>query len=319
MLVPREDMALALRLHRESFERHIAAAVRSGHIDRAEIRRVGSAVGRALEEGPLSSTDLRKTIGRSDAGELLRGALIDLALRGIVRRFPAGARIDSPKYMYEWLHPDDRPDLDAEGDMAAVALKVGKRFLQWHGPATLDELAGWAELTRKAARSALDALGADAVAIAGWADEAWLLPGDLRAWQAFDAAGDDGVVLLPYRDPFVSARRGPGVLSERPDAPVLDRGKKLSRLADADSLHHHVIVSGGEVVGVWEYDPGAEAVVTRVWDTDRRLRARLAEAADDTGRFIREQLGDAKLSAVDPPAARARRVAFCRAAGSGRP
>jgi hypothetical protein len=38
----------------------------------------------------------------------------------------------------------------------------------------------------------------------------------------------------------------------------------------------------------------------------------VAAAADHTGRFIREQLGDAKLPAVDPPAARARRLAFCR-------
>ncbi len=49
-------------------------------------------------------------------------------------------------------------------------------------------------------------------------------------------------------------------------------------------------------MGVWEYDPKTEMVVTRVWRTDRRLKERAAEAAVDTGRFIREQLGDAKLS-----------------------
>jgi len=149
--------------------------------------------------------------------------------------------------------------------------------------------------------------------IAGWADEAWLLPDDARGWRAFDGAGDGPVALLPYRDPFVSARRGPRILTERVDAPVLDRGKKPSRLGDVNGLHHHVIVCGGEMVGVWEYDPKARAVVTRAWNTDRKLRPRIAEAADATGRFIRGELGDAKLSAVDPPAARARRLAFCRA------
>jgi hypothetical protein len=34
------------------------------------------------------------------------------------------------------------------------------------------------------------------------------------------------------------------------------------------------------------------------------------DAGDETGRFIREQLGDAKLSAVDPPARRAKRIQF---------
>ncbi len=75
----------------------------------------------------------------------------------------------------------------------------------------------------------------------------------------------------------------------------------------------HAIVSGGEVVGSWEYDPNTETVVTRVWRSRRHLKERVAEAAVDTGRFIRQQLGDAKLSAVDPPRAREKRLAFCRA------
>jgi hypothetical protein len=78
------------------------------------------------------------------------------------------------------------------------------------------------------------------------------------------------------------------------------------------TLHHHTILSGGDLVGVWEYDPEAETVITRLWNADAGLRRRVASAADETSRFIREQLGDAKISAVDPPAKRARRLAFCR-------
>jgi hypothetical protein len=44
---------------------------------------------------------------------------------------------------------------------------------------------------------------------------------------------------------------------------------------------------------------------------DKALRARVDDAAADTARFIRQQLGDAKLSAVDPPVRRAKRIAFC--------
>jgi hypothetical protein len=51
----------------------------------------------------------------------------------------------------------------------------------------------------------------------------------------------------------------------------------------------------------------------RRWDADAGLRRHVADAAAETSRFIREQLGDAKLSAVDPPAERAKRLAFCRA------
>ena len=77
-------------------------------------------------------------------------------------------------------------------------------------------------------------------------------------------------------------------------------------------MNHHAIVAGGELVGVWEYDPDARCVVTRVWSTDKELRTRAADAAAETERFVRQQLGDAKLSAVDPPARRAARIAFCR-------
>jgi hypothetical protein len=312
VLVPHEEMALALRLHRTSFERHIAPYIRSGEIDLSALRRVGSSICRALDEGPLSSADLRKTVNHADAATLMPGALIDLCLRGIVRRFPAGARLDSPRYLYELLHPDDRPDMDAEGDAAAVAQKATERFLRWHGPATVDELCGWSELARKAARAALGEIGAGRVAIPGWSDEAWLLGDDARAWRAFERTAYEEVVLLPYRDPFVAARRGPAVLTEHSDATILHGGKMPVSISDVSVLHHHTVICGGEVVGVWEYDPKARAVITRVWKRDRGLKARVAEAARETGRFIRDELGDAKLSAVDPPASRARRLAFCR-------
>jgi hypothetical protein len=83
-------------------------------------------------------------------------------------------------------------------------------------------------------------------------------------------------------------------------------------IRDVNGLNHHTIVAGGELLGVWEYDPEARSVVTRVWNTDKELRTRVADAATETERFVRQQLGDAKLSAVDPPARRATRLAFCR-------
>ena len=94
--------------------------------------------------------------------------------------------------------------------------------------------------------------------------------------------------------------------------PVLDGALKRARIADVNRLHHHTILSGGHLAGVWEYDPETETVITRVWSADATLRRRVAGAAAGTARFIREQLGDAKISAVDPPAKRAKRLAFCR-------
>jgi hypothetical protein len=58
-------------------------------------------------------------------------------------------------------------------------------------------------------------------------------------------------------------------------------------------------------------DSGIHGRVSFDWGPN--VGARVAVAADETRRFIREHIGDAKISAVDPPARRARRIAFCRA------
>ena len=313
VLVPRDEMALALRLHSATFEKHLAPHFASGRISQAALRVVGAQVCRLLDEGPLTASDIRQFVTHPDAGELLVGALSDLAVRGIVRRFPVDGRLDSSKYLYELRHPEDRPDLDAEGDAAAVVAKAAAFFLRHHGPATLEELTWWGELTKGAARKALGTLGAEPLTVPGWAKEAWLLPDDVLAWRSFKGESGDRVVLLPYRDPFVHMRRGPAVLARRAGAPVLDGTLKRARIADVGCLNHHAILVGGDVVGVWEYDSKVETVLTRLWGADAGLRRRVARAAAEMACFIRQQLGDVKLSAVDPPAKRAKRLAFCRA------
>jgi hypothetical protein len=310
VLVHGKEMALALRLHWMSFSKHAAPQFANGRYSEAALRAIASQVCRALDEGPLSTADIRASVSHPDAGELLTGALIDLAVRGVIRRYPVDGRLDSSKYVYELRHPDDRPDLDAVGDAAAVSLEAARLFLQRYGPATADEIAAWAAITKGAVRKALGALRAEPLSIEGRTETAWLLPQDVRAWHRLPA-GSDRVVLLPYRDPFVSVRRPPAVLARRGTVPVLDAERRTIAIRAANVLHHHAIVAGGELVGVWEYDPESRRVVTRVWSRDRALNRRVADGAAETAGFIREQLGDAKLSAVDPPARRARRLAFC--------
>jgi len=312
VLVPRDEMALALRLHAASYEKHVAPLLASGAISKGALKEIGAQACRALDEGPLSTADIRARVTHPAAAELLLGALTDLAIRGVIRRYPVNARLDASKYLYELRHPDDRPDLGAERDAASVMLNATRLFLRRHGPATVDEIAWWALLTKGAVRKALGGLGAEPVSIAGWVAEAWLLPDDLREWKSFRGNAGDAVVLLPYRDPFVDLRRPPAVLAGRPAAPILDARSKPAAISAVDALNHHTIVAGGELAGVWEYDPEAESVVTRLWSGDTKLRRRVDRSAAETERFIRQQLGDAKLSAVDPPERRARRIAFCQ-------
>jgi hypothetical protein len=64
-------------------------------------------------------------------------------------------------------------------------------------------------------------------------------------------------------------------------------------------------------VGVWEYDHDRQRIVSRLWTAGKALRAAVREASAETEQFIRDELGDAKLSSVDPPELRAKRIAFC--------
>jgi hypothetical protein len=313
VLVPRGETALALRLHGRSYRKHLAPHFANGDISEAALHAVSTQVCRVLGEGPMSSADIRRSITHPESGSLLVVALMDLTLAGVIRRFPADGRLDSTKYLYEGWHQEDRPDLDAEGNPATVAANATKHFLRRHGPATLEELMAWSELTKHALREALETIGAERLAVPHWTGEAWLLPRDMPAWQSFTPERSDRVVLLPYRDPFVHMRRGPSVLVRTDDARVLDRMLKPVRIVTLGSLNQHTIVSGGDIVGVWEYDAAAATVLTRLWDTDAGLRRRVECAAAETSQFIREQIGDAKLSALDPPAKRAKRLAFCRA------
>jgi hypothetical protein len=109
VLVPRHELALALRLHCDSYTKHAAAYFASGRASVTALRAIVAQVTRVLDEGPLSTSAIRASVRHADAAELLVGALVDLWVRGVVRRFAVDGRLDSSKYAYELRHPDDRP------------------------------------------------------------------------------------------------------------------------------------------------------------------------------------------------------------------
>ena len=315
VLVPREEAALALRLHGASWNKAAASYFRSRGNEQA-FNAVAAQAARALDEGPLTSVQVRSRVTHPDAPEYLTSALTALTMRGHARRYPVDGKLDSQAYAYELRHPDDRPDLEAEGDAAAVNQRALRVLLERHGPATVDEMAWWTLLTKAEIRAALAAIKAHTLEVPGWTKEAWLTAEDAARWRRFTPDDDDGVVLLPHRDPFVHMRWTPAVLASSPDAPVIDlrRGRMMTiPISDiAGGLNHHVILSGADIVGVWEYDPGANAIQTRLWSSNRKLATQVAEAAKVTATFIRQQIGEFKLSAADPPERRKKRLAFCK-------
>lgn len=70
--------------------------------------------------------------------------------------------------------------------------------------------------------------------------------------------------------------------------------KEIVELGGLSDLYSNPILDPGTIVGLWEYDPEAAAIVgTTFVAADKTLR----EAVDRTQAYTRDQLGDAPLSA----------------------
>jgi hypothetical protein len=97
-------------------------------------------------------------------------------------------------------------------------------------------------------------------------------------------------------------RRGlaPIVALEDRGVKVLDWNGKPSPVGDAESLHHHAILSGDRLAGIWEWDPDARRVVYASFGRLTPSGARdLAEEADRVSNVIAEEIGDLKFYSLD--------------------
>ena len=59
ILVPRDEVALALRLHWASYAKQAAPLFASGQYSETALKAIASQACRALDEGPLSTADIR--------------------------------------------------------------------------------------------------------------------------------------------------------------------------------------------------------------------------------------------------------------------
>lgn len=87
----------------------------------------------------------------------------------------------------------------------------------------------------------------------------------------------------------------------------VDSAKKtFGGLAD---LPNHAILDRGRLVGLWEYDVETQAIA---WSSLGIKDKGLATAVEQTEKYIREQLGDARSFSLDSPKSRVRRIEALR-------
>lgn len=327
-LVPEADLPLALRTADLLSRRRIAREMEKVGVEDTELDGLGEAVLEALEQGPLTTSQIKsalpdgavrrlgevgKKIGVSST---LPPALRRLEFAGRLERLPVDDRLDGEHYV--WRRPPVAPDLARQpDDPRAIARPLAERFFRYAGPATLDEFCKWSGLNKGQGKAGIAAAGLTPVRIEGYADEAWVHPADADAL-AKASPVDSGVSLLNFADNYLSLHRAPRAFA---DPAHVDRvanswGRGAKSIAASEYLHTRALLVGDRLAGSWEWDPDVEAAVAVPFaPLAKGAREALAAAAADLTAFLRDELGHAKSTSIDSDSNLRKRVALVRAQG----
>lgn len=328
-LVPERDHALALRTADVLSRRRTARDLEKVGVEDAEIAAAGEAVVEALEAGPMTTRQVRaavpdeavrslgevgKKIGMSST---LPVTLRTLEFAGRIERVPLDDRLDHEQYV--WRRPAVAPALDGlPDDAAGLAGPLAEVFFGFAGPATLDEFVKWTGLTKGAAQKGMKAAGLVEVAIAGYAESAWVRAGDRAALEeAVEVEG--GVALLNFADNYLAVRSTPAAFADEAHAgrAASSWGRGQKPLGEAAYLHARAVLDGDRLAGSWAWDPDAEAVVAEPFDDLAPARAEaLAAAAASLTAFLKDEVGHARSTSIDTAKSQRQRLALVKARGA---
>ena len=196
--------------------------------------------------------DAGKKLGFTSA---LPVALRLLQVQGRVLRLAEDFRLDAKRYFYRrW--PDSIPVGKPPKD---IDVALAERFLAWAAPATSDDFAFWAGITKTAAKKAMSGR------------------------QPPPAVGKRrGIFILPFRDNYFTLHRDLTEFAK--GIKLLDMSNKPAPIEKLTTLHHNAIVVDGELRGIWEYDKDAEKIVWKMF----RKAPGVEKAVKETEDFIRD-------------------------------
>lgn len=327
-LVPRAEVPLVLRIAEEQYRKRADREHEKVGIAPSELADVGEAVLKALRKGPLSTDALRKALPEGTVRSLgekgkkvglsstLPPAVRHLEFEGKVERTLEGGRLDSERYL--WRLPAKNPYTGAKVPSEPVErhVRLAATFFRQAGPATVENFTTWTALSQRDARAAMARLPLVPVAVEGFSEEAWVLEDELARLRE-PAPPPTSLAMLPAEDGFVAFRGGPAALTEPKhhgrEIPVWGNTKG-GTLGDARHMFMRGLFDGDRLVGLWEFDPDAGAVVFGTFDTLAPKRRKAVQAlAEDVGTFLREELGHARSFVIDTDEAIRARAALVKA------
>jgi hypothetical protein len=313
-LVPRAEVPLVLRVAEEQYLKRAEREHPKAGIASNELEDVGEAVLKALRKGPLSTDALRKALPEGVVRSLgekgkklglsstLPPALRHLEFEGRVERMLEGGRLDTERYL--WRLAAKNPFTGAKVPAASTAryALLGALFFRQFGPATVEDFSTWAAISQRDAREALSTLPLVPVAIEGYSDEAFVLEADVAVLREKLRAATT-VSLLPSGDLYLVHHGGPAPLTDpRHHGVELPQwgSSKPGTLGEGRYMALRGLLDGDRLVGLWEYDPDAEAVVFHTFDALPPKRRRAVQAlAEDVATFLREDVGHARSFTLD--------------------
>jgi DNA-binding transcriptional ArsR family regulator len=316
MLVTPSDRALALQAGRRAFGQRVGKLLERCDVTNRELDRLARDILARLEESPATAEQLRAALPPAHIRDLgpegkkagepstFSLALKRLQLDGLVERWPLDKRLDGNRFVYRKGAPEGRRDLpepDLDRELAA-------RFVQWAGPATVDEVAFWVGIGVRKARAVLEASPLVSVSIDETANRCFVAP------EILERAGDQArnVVFLPFRDNYLNFRRQQSMLTDLDgeSIEVLDWMNRPTTLSKSDSLHHSAILIDGRLAGIWEFDGDAQQLAWRLFE--RGHEEAVQKAAAEMESFIANDLGDFRYYAFDAQKTRGPRLSFVR-------
>lgn len=317
-VLPAQDFAIGLTVGTEIPVGDIAVAGKHLGVTRAEIDKLCSAVLDALSSTPepLDPAVLRDLVG--DAVRSLgeegkkRGQTTTLPLalgllqaQGAIRRVPVNGRLDQQRFSYVRWSPS--PLSNHALDIATARTELASRYFSWAGPASLKHFRWFSGLSAALANKAV--AGLDLVPVDG--TDLMLLPEQVKEFDDFTVPGEPSYALVTGIDGIHLLHRELGRLVDPADANRQAPGAKAGRtLADVPDPPCPIIVDRGRIVGLWEYDVDASEIVYQAFGSPGPA---LKKAVARTEGFVRDQLGDVRMSVLDSPKSRAPRIAALRA------
>ncbi len=311
-VVPACDYALALRAAQgHGDDAAVAQAKKHLGVTDKELDRLSVKVLDALSKGALDPAQIKDAVGdavrslgeegkRRGTTSTLPLVLGRLQTRGEIRRVPVNGRLDQQRYRYvRW---ENSPLAKTSLTDDEVARGLAERFFRWAGFGSAAQLAWWSGLGVKAARAAMAGLGLVALADG---DDRMISPADRDEMRSMRPDEGDVASFVSSLDNAMHLRREVTTLLDDADASAKVFGQKNALM----DLPYHAIIERGRLVGLWDYDGVAGALV---WKTFRAPSPAARDAAKRVEAYVKNELGDARSFSLDSPEGRGERLAALR-------